>query len=68
MKKTTRTHAANPEPRKRRALKLSRETVRLLSSTDLARAAGGSIGCNTTSFTTKHTDSDGDDGVIIVGK
>jgi hypothetical protein len=64
MKKHTRTQIANPETRKRRALKLSRETVKVLSSADLARAAGGS-NCNTTSFTTEHTDGSG---VVIIRK
>ena len=50
MKKNTRAHSANPEPRKRRALQLSYETVRVLSSTDLVRAIGGS--CDTTSYPT----------------
>lgn len=58
MKKTTRAHIANPEPGKRRALRLSRETVKVLNSADLARAAGGSA-CVTTSFTTEHTDGNG---------
>jgi len=60
MKKNTRAHVANPEPRKRRVLRLSHETVRVLSPTDLVRAAGGS-GCDTTSYTTNktHTDSGG---------
>lgn len=52
MKKNTRSHVANPEPQRRRTLKLSRETVKVLSSTDLAAAAGGS-GCDTTSYTTQ---------------
>jgi len=64
MKKNTRTQIANPDTRRRRALKLSRETVKVLSSTDLARAAGGS-NCNTTSYTTKHIDGGG---VAIIGK
>jgi hypothetical protein len=50
MKKNTRAHVANPEPGRRRALRLSHETVRMLNPTDLARAAGGS-GCDTTSWT-----------------
>lgn len=58
MKKNMRAHIANPEPQRRRALKLSRETVKVLSTTDLARAAGGS-GCDTGSFTTPHTRTDG---------
>lgn len=60
MKKNTRAHVANPELRKRRVLQLSHETVRVLSPTDLARAAGGS-GCVTTSWTSdkKTLDSGG---------
>lgn len=60
MKKNTRAHVADPEPRRRRALRLAHETVRVLSPTDLARAAGGS-GCVTTSWTTdkKTLDSGG---------
>lgn len=54
MKKNTRAHIANPEPRKQRVLRLSRETVKVLSPTDLARAAGGSwTQCDTTSWTTQ---------------
>lgn len=48
MKKNKRAHSANPESRNRRALRLSHETVRVLSSTDLTRAIGGD-GCNSTS-------------------
>lgn len=59
MKKTTRGRIANPAPKKRRVLKLRQETVRVLSATDLAAAAGGS-GCDTTSYGTKqHTDGTG---------
>jgi hypothetical protein len=47
MKKNTRIAIANPESKRRRALRLAHETVRVLSSTDLGRAAGGS-GCITT--------------------
>lgn len=50
MKKNTRAHVANPEPRRRRELRLAHETVRVLNPIDLARAAGGS-GCVTTSWT-----------------
>ena len=59
MKKNTRAHVANPEPRKWRVLRLSHETVRVLSPTDLARAAGGSA-CVTTSYTTDRTRTDSD--------
>jgi hypothetical protein len=56
MKKNTRANGATPEPRRRRALRLSHETVRVLSPTDLARAAGGGdTACDTTSFPTQHT-------------
>ena len=66
MKKNTRAHTGNPESQKRHVLKLSGETVRVLRSTDLARAAGGS-GCDTTSYTTEqHTDSGS--GGIVIGK
>lgn len=58
MKKTTRGRIANPEPKKRRVLKLTHETVRALSATELERAAGGSV-CDTTSFATEHTDGSG---------
>jgi hypothetical protein len=58
MKKNTRAHITNPESRKRRELRLSRETVRVLGPTELARAAGGS-GCDTTSFSTEHTHTAG---------
>jgi hypothetical protein len=54
MKKTTRAHVANPEQSKRRVPRLSRETVRTLTSTDLAHAAGGS-GCITTTDPTVRT-------------
>jgi hypothetical protein len=47
MKKTMRAAVSNPESRSRRALRVTRETVRVLSATDLGRAAGGS-GCITT--------------------
>jgi|tagenome__1003787_1003787.scaffolds.fasta_scaffold14231267_1 hypothetical protein len=65
MKKNTRARITNPEPRKRRELRLSRETVRVLSPTELVRAAGGS-GCDTTSFSTVHTHTDGGAGVAAV--
>lgn len=59
MKKITRAHMERPERRSRRVLQLSHETVRVLSSTDMARAAGGS-GCTSTSYTTEtHTENDG---------
>jgi len=54
MKKTTRAHVANPESQRRRAPRLSGETVRVLTPTDLAHAAGGS-GCVTTTDPTKVT-------------
>jgi hypothetical protein len=54
MKKNSRAHIANPGPPRPRALRLSREIVRVLSEADLARAAGGS-NCDSTSFTTEHT-------------
>jgi hypothetical protein len=50
MKKTMRVRISNPESERRRALRLSHETVRVLSSTDLGRAAGGS--CDTGSYPT----------------
>jgi hypothetical protein len=50
MKKTTRAHVANPESPRRRVPQLSRETVRVLTPTDLANAAGGS--CDTGSYPT----------------
>jgi hypothetical protein len=52
MKKITRGHVANPESTKRRALRLSQETVRVLSAGELTAAVGA---CDTTSFTTEHT-------------
>jgi len=54
MKKITRAHVANPESSGRRAPRLSGETVRVLTPTDLAHAAGGS-GCITTTDPTVHT-------------
>lgn len=67
MKKNTRAHNANPEPRKRRALQLSYETVRVLSSTGLARAIGGS--CDTTTNPTEGcTRPDSGGGGTPVGK
>lgn len=64
-KKTTRAHDAKPEPRGRRALRLSSETVRVLNSTDLARAASG---CDTTSFPTQNcTYPDGGGGGAVGG-
>lgn len=58
MKKNTRGRSANPEPRKQRVLQLAHETVRMLTSDDLTRAAGGS-GCDTTSWTTDQTQTQG---------
>jgi hypothetical protein len=58
MKKTTRAHVANPESSSRRAPRLSGETVRVLTPTDLAHAAGGS-GCVTTTDPTKRTNGIG---------
>lgn len=54
MKKNTKINVANPELSRRRAPRLSRETVRVLNPTDLARAAGGS-GCITTTEPTRTT-------------
>ncbi|HEX3481512.1 MAG TPA: hypothetical protein VHT91_41155 [Kofleriaceae bacterium] len=56
MKKTTRAHSAKPEPRNRRALRLSYETVRTLNPSDLALAAGGVTvtACDTGSFPTQN--------------
>jgi hypothetical protein len=59
MKKTTRARTEQPEEGRRRVLQLSQETVRVLSPTSLARAAGGS-GCTTTSYTTERTNGAGD--------
>jgi len=53
MKKTPRTHVVNPESQRRRAPRLSGETVRVLTPTDLAHAAGGSGCITTTDPTTK---------------
>lgn len=67
MKKITRAHQANPEPRSRRTLQLSHEIVRVLSPTSLARANGGAA-CDTGSNPTQnpsptldcpHTDNSG---------
>jgi len=58
MKKTARGHVANPESSRRRAPRLSGETVRVLTPTDLANAAGGS-GCITTTDPTKVTNGGG---------
>ena len=55
MKKKTRGHVANPESKTRRVLRLSQETVRVLSSGELTAAAGGDTACDTTSFTTEHS-------------
>ena len=54
MKKTTRAHVANPELSRRRAPRLTLETFRSLTQTDLAHAAGGS-GCVTTTEPTVRT-------------
>jgi len=55
--KRNRRRITNPGP-SRRALYLSHETVRNLSSADLSRANAG-VGCDTTSLTTETgTDSD----------
>jgi hypothetical protein len=61
MKKITRAHVASLEPSRRRVPRLSSETVRVLTPTDLARAAGGS-GCITTTDPTIRTAS-GDGGI-----
>jgi hypothetical protein len=50
MKKITRAHVENPESSRLRVPELSRETVRVLTPTDLANAAGGS--CDTGSYPT----------------
>ena len=50
MKKNARADQAHSEPRHRRALRLSNETLRVLSSTDLAQALGG---CDSTSSPTQ---------------
>jgi hypothetical protein len=63
MKKNTRAQVANPE-RKQRRLQLSRETVRTLDASELARAAGGS-GCETTSYTTDQNPDSGTGGIVI---
>jgi hypothetical protein len=62
MKKNTRAHVANPELTRRRVPRLSRDTVRVLTPTDLGHAAGGS-GCITTTDPTVHTHTDGGGGV-----
>jgi hypothetical protein len=49
MKRETRRHITHSEP-KQRALRLSKDTVRTLSSTDLTEVVGGS--CETGSLTT----------------
>lgn len=49
MKKTIRQRRMNPEQARQRKLELPRETVRMLDSADLLRAAGGD--CVTTSWT-----------------
>lgn len=60
MKKNTRAHVANSEQTRRRVPRLSRETVRVLTPTDLGHAAGGS-GCITTTDPTVRTNG-GDGG------
>ena len=55
MKKTTRGRVAKPESTGQRVLRLSQETVRVLSSRELTAAAGADSGCDTTSFTTEHS-------------
>lgn len=49
MKKTIRQRRMNPEQARQRKLELPRETVRMLDSAELLRAAGGE--CVTTSWT-----------------
>jgi len=66
MKKNMRAHISNPESKRRRALRLTHETVRVLSSTDLGRAAGGS-GCITTTDPTVITRTDSGNGGIVGG-
>ena len=61
MKKNTRGRIANPEPKKQRTLKLRPETVRVLSATELGRAAGGSD-CDTTSYTSEQKHPNGTNG------
>lgn len=51
MKKTIRQRRMNLERARRRKLELSRDTVRMLDSDELLRAAGGGD-CDTTSWTT----------------
>jgi hypothetical protein len=53
MKKATTRRISNSESGRKKVLRLSRETVRRLSSDDLSQAIGGS--CDTTSFTTEGT-------------
>lgn len=52
MKKNTRAHHANPEPRSRRVLRLSNETIRVLNATDLGDAIGG---CDSTTTPTQNS-------------
>lgn len=53
MKKATTRRIANSESGRKKVLRLSRETVRRLSSGDLSQAIGGS--CDTTTDTTLST-------------
>jgi hypothetical protein len=53
MKKTTARSVPNSERVGKRTLRLAQETVRRLSSDELAQAAGG---CVTPSWTTEQTD------------
>jgi hypothetical protein len=55
MKKNLRAPVANPESKGRRALRLTHETVRVLSPTDLAHAVAGGSGCITTTDPTVRT-------------
>ena len=54
MKKITRQSVPDSRPIPKRVLRLSLETVRMLSADELARAAGG---CVTPSYTTDHPPS-----------
>jgi len=62
MKKITRAHVAHSESQRRRAPRLSGETVRVLTPTDLAHAAGGSGCVTTTDPTVRTTTSTGGEG------
>lgn len=53
MKKEARRRITSPDSKKQRGLRLSRDMIRTLTSTDLSRAVGGS--CDTGSLTTEKT-------------